>query len=234
MLKISNLSVSYGGLRALRDVSIEVRQGEFVSIIGPNGAGKTTLFKTISGVVVPQSGAISFEGRALGRVRASSRPLLGIAHVPEGRQVFKHLTVQENLLVGTEAGGGRGSVEAGLQRALDLFPVLARRSSQLAGTLSGGEQQMLAIGRGLASFPKLLLLDEPTMGLAPAIVDQIFDTLRGLRSQDITLLIVEQRAIEAVENSDRGYVISTGEIVTSGTRDELMRNEQIREAYLGT
>ncbi|MCZ0732655.1 ABC transporter ATP-binding protein [Phreatobacter sp. AB_2022a] len=233
MLQLESIEVRYGGLTALDGVSFEVREGEFVSIIGPNGAGKTTLFKAISGIV-ESVGAMTFEGRSLREVPAAARPHLGIAHVPEGRQVFGSLTVEDNLRLGTKALGARGDAPRNIERIYGLFPILAERRRQLAGTLSGGQQQMLAIGRGLASSPRLLMLDEPSMGLAPAVVDQIFDAVRALhREAGLTILIVEQRAIEAIESCDRGYVIATGKVVASGSRDELLANPQIRSAYLG-
>jgi branched-chain amino acid transport system ATP-binding protein len=233
MLEVDGVEVRYGGLRALRGVSLDVRSGEFVAVIGPNGAGKTTLFKAISGTVPLTGGRIRFFGEALNRLPAATRPHRGIAHVPEGRQVFRDLTVAENLILGTEALGARGSARRNLDEIFALFPILAERRRQPAGTLSGGEQQMLAIGRGLASSPRLLMLDEPSMGLAPAIVDAIFDTVRQLHRQGLTVLIVEQRAIEAIESCDRGYVLSTGQVVVRGTREELLQDTEIRRAYLG-
>ena len=234
MLTLEGIEVRFGGLAALRDVSLDVRENEVVAVIGPNGAGKTTLFRAISGTVPLTAGSMRFAGVVLDRLPPAARPHLGIAHVPEGRQVFRDLTVAENLLLGTEALGGRGQAARNLDRVYALFPVLAERRRQLAGTLSGGQQQMLAIGRGLASSPRLLMLDEPSMGLAPAIVDSIFDAVRMLhRDEGLTILIVEQRAIEAMETCDRGYVLSTGEMVKRGSRDELLADAEIRRAYLG-
>ncbi|HVJ52082.1 MAG TPA: ABC transporter ATP-binding protein [Aliidongia sp.] len=234
MLALEDIEVRYGGLVALRQVSLSVEAGEFVAVIGPNGAGKTTLFKAISGVVPLAAGAIRFGGERIDTLKPSARPHQGIAHVPEGRQMFGDLTVEENLLLGTEALRERRDGPRNIERIYTLFPILAERRRQQAGALSGGQQQMLAIGRGLASSPRLLMLDEPSMGLAPAIVDTIFEAVHRLnRDEGLTILIVEQRAIEAIEICDRGYVLSTGEVVVRGTRDELLADKGIREAYLG-
>ena len=215
-------------------VSLHVEEGEFVAVIGPNGAGKTTLFKAISGVVPLAAGEITFEGEPIGALSAAARPHRGIAHVPEGRQVFGDLTVEENLQLGTVALRDRRQSARNIERSYALFPILQERRRQQAGSLSGGQQQMLAIGRGLASSPRLLMLDEPSMGLAPAIVDTIFEAVHRLnREERLTVLIVEQRAIEAIEICDRGYVLSTGEVVVRGTRAELLADKTIREAYLG-
>jgi len=234
VLSIRSLDVAYGGLRALSDVSLEVARGQFVAVVGANGAGKTTLFKTISGTVSPVSGAITYNGRDLLAVPAAERAQLGIAHVPEGRQVFASMTVMENLEMGAYTKAGRGRWAQSLPMILELFPVLAERREQLAGTLSGGEQQMLAIGRGLASAPELLMLDEPSMGLAPAVVDLIFERIHQVhREQGLTILLVEQRAAEALESCDRGYVLETGRVVLEGPHDKLMADPRVRQAYLG-
>jgi branched-chain amino acid transport system ATP-binding protein len=234
LLAIEGLSVNYGGLAALREVSVSVEKGQFVAIVGPNGAGKTTLFKAISGVVSAAAGTISYEGRNLLSVPAHERMNLGIAHVPEGRQVFAAMTVLENLEMGAYSGRGRSAWHRNLDRIFALFPVLAERRSQLAGTLSGGEQQMLAIGRGIASSPQLLLLDEPSMGLAPAIADLIFDRITALHREDgVTLLLVEQRVAEALESCDYGYVLETGRVVLEGTHRTLTADDRVRRAYLG-
>jgi branched-chain amino acid transport system ATP-binding protein len=234
MLSIEDLSVSYGGLAALRGVSLTVDEGQFVAIVGPNGAGKTTLFKSISGTVTPGAGKIEFEGRNLLAVPPAERAHLGIAHVPEGRQVFASLTVLENLEMGAYAARGRADWRRNLDRIFALFPVLAERRRQLAGTLSGGEQQMLAIGRGIASAPRLLLLDEPSMGLAPTIADLIFDRIAALHREDrVTLLLVEQRVAEALESCDYGYVLEAGEVVLEGSHRGLMADDRVRRAYLG-
>jgi branched-chain amino acid transport system ATP-binding protein len=234
VLEIRSLSVAYGGLRALQNVSLEVREGEFVTIVGPNGAGKTTLFKTISGTVAPVSGHILYDGRDLLRIPAAARARLGIAHVPEGRQVFRTMTVMENLEMGTLAPGARERWDENLRRIIELFPVLAARRHQLAGTLSGGEQQMLAIGRGLASCPRLLMLDEPSMGLAPALVDAIFERITEIHRRDrLTILLVEQRVAEALESCDRGYVLDTGRVVLEGPPERLLADERVQRFYLG-
>ena len=234
MLEIDGLSVSYGGLAALRGVSLTVEEGQFVAIVGPNGAGKTTLFKAISGTVTPASGSIRFEGRDLLAIPPPERAHLGIAHVPEGRQVFASLTVQENLEMGAYSNRGQAAWQRNIERIFALFPVLAERRRQLAGTLSGGEQQMLAIGRGIASAPRLLLLDEPSMGLAPTVADLIFDRIAALHQEDkVTLLLVEQRVAEALESCDYGYVLETGRVVLEGQHRALMADDRVRRAYLG-
>ena len=234
MLELDDVHVSYGGLKALDGVSVKVADGAFVSIIGPNGAGKTTLFKAISGAVKPVAGRILFDGQDLATVAPSDRPHLGIAHVPEGRQVFPNLTVLENLEMGAWTAAGRRDWTANLDYILTLFPVLSQRSRQLAGTLSGGEQQMVAIGRGLASSPRLLMLDEPSMGLAPTIVDTIFERIVEIRrDKKLTVLLVEQRAVEALQSCDRGYVLETGRVVLEGAHDALLSNDRVRKAYLG-
>jgi branched-chain amino acid transport system ATP-binding protein len=234
VLAIADLSVAYGGLRALSGVSLAVAEGQFVAIVGPNGAGKTTLFKSISGTVAPISGQITYEGRDLLDLPPWRRAHLGIAHVPEGRQVFSAMTVLENLEMGAYPQNARGQWLRNSERIFALFPVLAERRHQLAGTLSGGEQQMLAIGRGIASSPRLLLLDEPSMGLAPAVADLIFDRITALNREDrITLLLVEQRVAEALESCDYGYVLETGRVVLEGRHEALIADDRIRRAYLG-
>jgi branched-chain amino acid transport system ATP-binding protein len=234
VLAIGDLSVAYGGLHALSGVSLAVAEGQFVAIVGPNGAGKTTLFKSISGIVAPVSGQITYEGRDLLGLPPWRRAHLGIAHVPEGRQVFSAMTVLENLEMGAYPQNARGQWMRNSERIFALFPVLAERRHQLAGTLSGGEQQMLAIGRGIASSPRLLLLDEPSMGLAPAVADLIFDRITALNREDrITLLLVEQRVAEALESCDYGYVLETGRVVLEGRHEALIADDRIRRAYLG-
>ncbi|HWX47741.1 MAG TPA: ABC transporter ATP-binding protein [Roseomonas sp.] len=234
MLDVTGVSVSYGGLRALTDVTVTVGAGQFVTVVGPNGAGKSTLFKTISGVVQPGTGSIRFQGEDLLAMKPSRRAHLGIAHVPEGRQVFKAMTVRENLEMGAYPAAGQREWVRVLDRIHTLFPILAERAEQLAGTLSGGEQQMLAIGRGLASAPKLLMLDEPSMGLAPAIADLIFDRISQIHREDgLTILLVEQRVAEALELCDRGYVLETGRIVLEGPYETLAGDDRVRRSYLG-
>jgi branched-chain amino acid transport system ATP-binding protein len=234
MLQVIDLAVSYGGLHALSGVSLGVGEGQFVAVVGPNGAGKTTLFKAICGIVRPDSGSISFAGNDLLRRAASSRAHLGIAHVPEGRQVFKTLTVRENLEMGAYTSAGRIAWAHTLARIHALFPILAERASQLAGTLSGGEQQMLAIGRGLASSPRLLMLDEPSMGLAPAVADLIFERIAQIHHEDgLAILLVEQRVAEALELADHGYVLETGRVVLDGPNQTLLADDRLRRSYLG-
>ena len=234
MLRLDNVSVSYGGLHALREVTLEVKSGEFVAIVGPNGAGKTTLFRAISGVVPLQGGRIEYEGRVLSDIAPADRPALGIAHVPEGRQVFRTMTVLENLEMGAQSREARRAWPDTRKRLFDLFPRLAERESQFAGTLSGGEQQMVAIARGLASCPKLLMLDEPSMGLAPIIADQIFEQVEKIhREQGLAILLVEQRVAEALETCDHGYVLESGRIVVGGTHDALLADPRVKQAYLG-
>ena len=235
MLRVENLSVAYGGLTALQDVSVTVERGQLVAVIGSNGAGKSTLFKAISGVVPSQSGRLLFGDADIGGEAASARAARGIAHVPEGRQVFKSMTVEENLELGAFRPAARPHYARNLKMIYALFPQLRERRSQLAGTLSGGQQQMLAIGRGLAADPELLMLDEPSMGLAPFVVDQIFDSIFQLhRERKLTILLVEQRAAEALEGCDYGYVLETGHIILAGDGKTLMGSPLVRNAYLGT
>ncbi len=235
MLSVDSITVSYGGLAALTDLSIEVNAGEFVAVVGPNGAGKTTLFKSISGTVRPEAGRILFEGVDLLAVAPSARSRLGIAHVPEGRQVFKTMSVIDNLEMGAyPRKATRADWARTLDRVFTLFPRLAERRHQLGGTLSGGEQQMLAIGRGIASEPRLLLLDEPSMGLAPRIADDIFEAIRGVHRHDrVTIILVEQRVVEALDACDRGYVIESGQILLRGSKDVLLGDGRVKQAYLG-
>ena len=235
MLKIRSLDVAYGGLKALSDVSLDVEEGQLVAVVGPNGAGKTTLFKTISGVVTPIAGEIAYKGRSLLTVAPDERAKLGIAHVPEGRQVFASMTVMENLEMGAYARRGRVRWSDLMPSIMEIFPILAERRGQLAGTLSGGEQQMLAIGRGLAAAPDLLMLDEPSMGLAPTIIEAIFNRIEYIRrTQGLTILLVEQRVAEALELCDRGYVLETGRTILQGSHDVLMSSAEVRRAYLGS
>ena len=234
MLSIDGLNVAYGGLKALVDVSLTVAAGQFVAIVGPNGAGKTTLFKTVSGTVQPTAGRITFDGRDLLAVPPPERAHLGIAHVPEGRQVFRSLSVIENLEMGAIPERGRAEWSRNLEQIFTLFPVLKERRDQPAGTLSGGEQQMLAIGRGLASSPRLLLLDEPSMGLAPMLADLIFSRIEEIHRQTgLTVLLVEQRVAEALSACNYGYVLESGRLVLEGTHDVLLADERVKRAYLG-
>ena len=234
MLEIEGLGAGYGGVPVLRDIVLRVDAGEFVAIVGPNGAGKSTLFKTISGIVPALAGSIRFEGTDLLAVEPSARPHRGLAHVPEGRQVFPSLTVFENLEMGAYTEAGRRHWKDNLERIYAWFPLLAERSKATAGSLSGGQQQMLAIARGLASSPRLLLLDEPSMGLAPSTADEIFERIVAIHEQaGIAVLLVEQRVAEALHYADRGYVLEAGRIVLQGAPDALKNDDRVRQAYLG-
>jgi branched-chain amino acid transport system ATP-binding protein len=234
VLRLEGICAGYSAVPVLKDVSLSVEAGQFVAIVGPNGAGKSTLFKTISGIVRPSSGSILFEGADLAKIPAAARPHLGIAHVPEGRQVFPSLSVWENLEMGAFTAAGRRSWKRNIDYIFTLLPVLAERRHQFAGTLSGGEQQMVAIGRGLAASPKLLMLDEPSMGLSPAIADFIFEKLIEIRAATkLTILLVEQRVAEALESADRGYVLEAGRVVLEGNNATLRADDRVRQAYLG-
>ena len=234
MLRISNLKVAYGGLHALDGVTLAVADGEFVTLVGPNGAGKTTLLKAISGAVPSPPGTIEFRGRDLAGLSPSRRAALGIAHVPEGRRVFPSLSVLENLEMGSYRAAARPRRAESLEAVLALFPALRDRRRQLAGSLSGGEQQMVALGRGLMARPELLLLDEPSQGLGPRIVEQIVETIERIRREGrLTILLVEQRVVEALELCDRGYVLETGRVVLAGGRDALLADARVQKAYLG-
>ena len=234
MLKISQLRSGYSAVPVLKDIDVVVEEGQFVSIIGPNGAGKSTLFKTISGTVSAMSGSIEFEGVDLLSIPPARRPHLGIAHVPEGRQVFASLTVRENLEMGAYTQAGQDNWARNIDQIYEWFPKLKEREDQLAGTLSGGEQQMVAIGRGLASSPKLLMLDEPSMGLAPTVADFIFDRLMDIRkAAGLTILLVEQRVAEALQFADHAYVLETGSIALEGDNQTLRADDRVRQAYLG-
>jgi len=231
LLKITDLSVSYGHIDALHHVSVEANEGEIVSIIGSNGAGKTTILRTISGLVKPKAGTIEFQGAPLpGKPHKVVQK--GVVHVPEGRKTFSGLTIRDNLLVGGYLYKGK-ELEDRLKEQYKLFPILEERKNQFAGTLSGGEQQMLAIARGLMARPKILLLDEPSMGLAPIIVNQVFDIIRRIRETGVTILLVEQNARKALGICDKAYVLENGHINISGTGEELMHSDVVRKAYLG-
>ena len=236
MLRIRNLDVFYGRIAALRRVSLHVRAGEIVAIVGANGAGKTTLLKAVSGLIRPRDGEIALQGRSIVQARTEDTVAMGCSLVPEGRQVFAELTVRENLLLGGHVQvrrGKRDEVRADLERVEALFPVLATRADQLAGTLSGGEQQMLAMGRALMARPALLMLDEPSMGLAPLVVKDIFDTIVRVSHEGCTVLLVEQNARSALRIAHRGYVLETGRIVLQGASEELLANRDVQRAYLG-
>ncbi|WP_247951455.1 ABC transporter ATP-binding protein [Streptococcus oralis] len=233
MLKVENLSVHYGMIQAVRDVSFEVNEGEVVSLIGANGAGKTTILRTLSGLVRPSAGKIRFLGKEIQKLPAQKIVAGGLSQVPEGRHVFPGLTVMENLEMGAFLKKNREENQANLKKVFSRFPRLEERKNQDAATLSGGEQQMLAMGRALMSTPKLLLLDEPSMGLAPIFIQEIFDIIQDIQKQGTTVLLIEQNANKALAISDRGYVLETGKIVLSGTGKELASSEEVRKAYLG-
>jgi branched-chain amino acid transport system ATP-binding protein len=236
MLRLLNLESGYGPLRVLKGISLHVSSGEAVAIIGANGAGKTTLLKTIAGILRPKSGAIVFNSRAIAGMPAERIVAMGCSLVPEGRHVFSSMTVKENLALGAYSRRRRASaaeVAAGLEQVYRLFGILKERERQLAGTLSGGQQQMLAIGRALMSRPKLLMLDEPSLGVAPLVVKDIYQTIAGLKREGLTILLVEQNARAALAVADRGYVVETGQIVLEGTSGELCDNPEVQRAYLG-
>ena len=233
LLEINNLSVNYGGIQALKDINLVVNTGEVVTLIGANGAGKSTTLRAISRLVNIRNGEILYEGRNINRRQPHEVVQLGIAHSPEGRRVLARQTVQDNLELGAYIHNNKAEIKTDIKRQFELFPRLAERRQQLAGTLSGGEQQMLAIARALMSRPKLLLLDEPSLGLAPAIVREIFTIIQNLRSTGVTILLVEQNANLALENADRGYVLEAGCITLSGKASDLLKNEQVKKAYLG-
>ncbi|WP_207724203.1 ABC transporter ATP-binding protein [Oscillibacter hominis] len=232
MLKVEDINVYYGSIHAIKGVSFEVREGEIVTLIGANGAGKSTTLNTVSGLLHSKSGSISFMGKPLDRVAPHKIVEMGLAQVPEGRRVFLQMTVEENLEMGAYTQPNSG-VDSDLEKVYGLFPRLKERRRQIAGTLSGGEQQMLAMGRALMSHPKLLMLDEPSMGLAPILVEQIFDIIQDLHKAGSTILLVEQNALMALSIADRGYVLETGTIVTTGTGMELIQSPAIKKAYLG-
>ncbi len=231
LLQVEGLRVAYGRIQALRGIDLTVGDGEIVTLLGGNGAGKTTTLRTISGLLHPLSGSISFDGQRIDGLKAHDIVGLGIGHVPEGRRIFPRMSVHENLTMG--AYRRRGDLSADLDRVLTLFPVLKERRTQPGGNLSGGEQQMLAIGRALMGKPRLLLLDEPSMGLAPMIVARIFEILREINDQGTTLLVVEQNAAQALRLASRGYVLETGSIALSDTAPALLADDRVRSAYLG-
>jgi branched-chain amino acid transport system ATP-binding protein len=233
MLSISDLKVSYGGIEALKGVDLHVNEGELVTLIGANGAGKTTLLKTLVGLVKPKSGKLEFNGRALTDFEVHQHVERGLVLVPEGRGIFGRLTVEENLHMGAYTGRNKAVILRDIEHAYTLFPRLKERRHQLAGTLSGGEQQMLAIGRALMGHPKLLLLDEPSMGLAPIIVQQIFAILRQIASEGVTMLLIEQNARLALQTAQRGYVMESGRITMVDQAEVLLANPKIQSAYLG-
>jgi branched-chain amino acid transport system ATP-binding protein len=232
MLKVSDVHVYYDAIHALKGVSFSIEKGELVTLLGANGAGKTTTLKTLSGLLRPRRGRIELEGRSLNTTDPHAIVQRGVAHVPEGRKIFPRFTVLENLHIGGYTRA-KNSLGPDLERVFELFPRLKERQKQIAGTLSGGEQQMLAIGRGLMASPKLLLLDEPSMGLAPKIVEQILETIKFINESGVTVLLVEQNAAMALAISHRGYVLETGQVILEGKASELAGNDLVRQAYLG-
>lgn len=233
MLEVNNIHSYYGNIHALKGVSLHVEEGEIVTLIGANGAGKTTTLRSISGLLKPREGSITLNGDDLIKYPGHEMVYQGIAMVPEGRGVFSRLTVLENIELGAYSRDDQGEIEANIQRVFELFPRLEERAKQVAGTLSGGEQQMLATGRALMSRPSLLLMDEPSMGLAPILVEGVFDTIVEINNEGTTILLVEQNALMALQVADRGYVIQTGEIVLHDTAENLRRNPEVQSAYLG-
>jgi branched-chain amino acid transport system ATP-binding protein len=238
MLKVKNINTYYGQVHALKNVSLHLMEGEIVTLIGANGAGKTTILNSMSALIPPKSGEILFAGKAINNLSPDKIVEMGISQVPEGRQVFKPLSVEENLELGAylrfRKREGRGAIKKGLEEVYALFPVLLERRKQMAGTLSGGEQQMLAIGRALMAKPRLLLLDEPSMGLAPLVVQEIFTVIENLRREKkTTILLVEQNARVALKMADRGYVLETGKVILEGIASDLLENKEVQRAYLG-
>lgn len=232
LLKVEDINVYYGAIHAVKGVSFEVAEGEVVSLIGANGAGKSTILKTVSGLLRSRTGSITFQGQNIGLMPPHKMVSQGMAHVPEGRRIFLQMTVEENLEMGGYSRPG-SEIDPGIARVYEQFPRLKERRRQVAGTLSGGEQQMLAMGRALMSSPKLLMLDEPSMGLAPILVEQIFDIIQELNQHGTTILLVEQNAQMALSVAHRGYVLETGKIVTTGSGEELLEDEAVKKAYLG-
>ena len=233
LLEVENLHVYYGNIHALKGISLTVEEGEIVALLGSNGAGKTTTLRTISGLLRPSEGTVRLRDEPIGGQPPHVIVYKGVGHAPEGRRIFARLTVEENLRMGAYARADQAGINQDIERVFVLFPRLKERIAQVAGTLSGGEQQMLAIGRALMARPTVLLLDEPSMGLAPVLVEQIFETVKGINAQGTTILLVEQNAYMALTIARRGYVLQTGEIALSGPASELQANEEVRRAYLG-
>ena len=233
MLKVSGIDVYYGDMQALRNVSIDVHPGEVVSVIGSNGAGKSTLLKTISGMLRPRRGTIALDGNQISQTPTSKIVEKGISHVPEGRQIFPTMTVLENLEMGAQFSRTRKLLKGTMEQVVTYFPSLKERLEQKAGTLSGGEQQMLAMGRGLMSLPTLMMLDEPSLGLAPVLVSTIFEIIEKINKQETSILLIEQNVFHSLKIADRGYVLENGEIALSGSGQELLENPHIRKTYLG-
>ena len=233
MLQVTDLKVNYGVIQAIKGVSFEVNEGEVIALIGANGAGKTTILHTVTGLIAPKSGKIEFEGKDITKMPAHKIVTLGMAHVPEGRRVFADLSVYENLLMGAFTRKDKDEISQTLERVYKRFPRLKERKNQVAGTLSGGEQQMLAMGRALMSHPKIILMDEPSMGLSPLFVNEIFDIIKEVSASGTTVLLVEQNAKKALSIADRAYVLETGKIVLDAAADVLMNDPSIKKAYLG-
>lgn len=233
MLEVKDLEVYYGMIQAIKGVSFEVNEGEVVSLIGANGAGKTTILHTVSGLLAPKKGSVVFEGNDITKVPAHKIVSLGMAHVPEGRRVFAQLSVYQNLKMGAYTRSDKNEIEETLEKVYKRFPRLEERKNQMAGTLSGGEQQMLAMGRALMSHPRIILMDEPSMGLSPILVNEIFEIIKSVSASGTTVLLVEQNAKKALSIADRAYVLETGKIVMAGDAKELMNDDSIKKAYLG-
>lgn len=233
MLRVKDINVFYGKIHAIKDLSFDVKQGEIVTLIGANGAGKTTILKTISKILTPVSGLVKFNNENISKIPAHQIIDMGMAHVPEGRRVFSKMTVLENLQMGAYIRKDEREIREDLEMVFTRFPRLKERSKQVSGTLSGGEQQMLAIGRAIMSRPKLILMDEPSMGLAPILVDEIFDIITSINKAGTTILLVEQNANRALQIAHRGYVLETGKIIMQGTTKELLNDEKVKKAYLG-
>ncbi len=233
MLEVKDLEVYYGMIQAIKGLSFEVNEGEVIALIGANGAGKTTILHTITGLLSPKKGSVIFEGKDITKIPAHKIVSLGMAHVPEGRRVFAELSVYQNLKMGAYTRKDKDEIEKTLETVYKRFPRLKERQNQLAGTLSGGEQQMLAMGRALMSKPRIILMDEPSMGLSPILVNEIFDIIQSVSASGTTVLLVEQNAKKALSIADRAYVLETGKIVMSGDADELMNDDSIKKAYLG-
>jgi branched-chain amino acid transport system ATP-binding protein len=233
MLKVNNIDVHYGDVQALWDVSFEVEEGEIVALLGSNGAGKTTSLNTISGLLRPKKGDIEFLGQELTELPAHKTAGLGIAHVPEGRRLFREMTVTENLLMGSLMPEAKARRKESMERVFDIFPILKERRLQVAGTLSGGESQMLAIARGLMACPRLIMMDEPSLGLAPFLVDEVFRVIEQINREGVTVLVVEQNVAHALKSCNRAYILETGRIALQGTGEELLQVEHVKEAYLG-
>ncbi|MBR3766758.1 MAG: ABC transporter ATP-binding protein [Clostridia bacterium] len=233
LLEVKNLQVNYGVIRAIKGISFEVNEGEIVSLIGANGAGKTTTMQSIMGLIPIKDGTVTYDGKVINKIPGHKLISMGMSQVPEGRRVFQELTVYENLVMGAYTQKDKKKIKEDIEEICTRFPRLGERKNQIAGTLSGGEQQMLAMGRAMMSHPKLLMLDEPSMGLSPLLVDQVFDIIKDYHKMGTTVLLVEQNAKKALSISDRAYVLETGDITISGKGEDLLNNEQVKKAYLG-